>query len=92
MYVQPQPMIVTAPMHVACYGPYPTSTQCPHCHSMVTTRVEHVLGSYFWIMFALLFFFGWYIGLCLIPLCCQNCKDAEHSCPACNNRLGYYKR
>ncbi|KAM9770137.1 uncharacterized protein ACNS7B_008029 [Menidia menidia] len=64
---------------------------CPHCQNNVVTTVGYRIGSYAWIICAIIaVFLIW--PCCLIPFCVNSCKDVEHSCPSCRNVIHVHKR
>ncbi|XP_038127774.1 cell death-inducing p53-target protein 1 homolog [Cyprinodon tularosa] len=87
--VQPmnQPAMVVQQMPTE----HPGTMICPHCRSQVVTVISYKVGCYTWIIVGVLFaFLCW--PCCLIPFCCNSCKDVEHSCPQCHNKLYTYER
>ncbi|CAO4368410.1 unnamed protein product [Caenorhabditis nigoni] len=62
---------------------------CPHCNTMVMTRVERSMGFCSWTML----FLGLFV---FFPLLCCFCldgfKDSRHACPNCGNVLSYKRR
>ncbi|CAH8657482.1 unnamed protein product [Schistosoma margrebowiei] len=73
-------------------GPDPVNTVCPYCHKDVTTLVTYKIGILTWAGCFGIFLVGGIFGCCLIPFCCDSCKDADHRCPVCNRDLGLYRR
>ncbi|KAE8752659.1 hypothetical protein FOCC_FOCC000781 [Frankliniella occidentalis] len=86
----PAPPMVTV-ITAAAVGPEPTRLTCPHCHSQVTTNVEHSSNSRTH-LFALLLCLICPLGCCFIPYCTNSCMAAAHSCPVCHQHLGTYER
>uniref|UniRef100_A0A914QYY1 LITAF domain-containing protein n=1 Tax=Panagrolaimus davidi TaxID=227884 RepID=A0A914QYY1_9BILA len=74
------------------FGPRPAQLTCPHCHQQIQTRVDYTSGLLAWLICGGCVLFGCVLGCCLIPFCMDDCKDAEHTCPACKSYLGSYKR
>jgi lipopolysaccharide-induced tumor necrosis factor-alpha factor len=62
--------------------------QCPQCRQQVVTGVQYESGGGTWLISLGICIFGGIFGCCLIPFCINECKDAVHICPACNNYIG----
>ncbi|KAH8867087.1 Lipopolysaccharide-induced tumor necrosis factor-alpha factor like [Schistosoma japonicum] len=73
-------------------GPSPAVILCPYCRKEITTRVDYKTGILTWVGCFGIFLVGGIFGCCLIPFCCDSCKDADHYCPLCNHYLGLYRR
>ncbi|KAJ8925138.1 hypothetical protein NQ315_001320 [Exocentrus adspersus] len=69
------------------FGPHPTSTVCPSCHSQIATNVktEATTRTH---LFALLLCL---VGCCCIPYCIDSCQSQNHYCPNCGAYLGTYE-
>uniref|UniRef100_A0AC34RM74 LITAF domain-containing protein n=1 Tax=Panagrolaimus sp. JU765 TaxID=591449 RepID=A0AC34RM74_9BILA len=73
----------------------PILMRCPLCQVDVLTHVKLVPGCFALLMcllMFLIFFWASFFCLCLIPLCCECCLDAEHRCPRCGMLVARYKR
>ncbi|KAF5405690.1 Lipopolysaccharide-induced tumor necrosis factor-alpha factor [Paragonimus heterotremus] len=85
---QPGPAVV----QVASLGPHPTNFYCAFCKQQIVTKTHHTNGCLTWILCLLIFLFGGVFGCCLIPFCCDSCKNVEHQCPQCKRFLGVHNR
>uniref|UniRef100_A0A8C5QY81 LITAF domain-containing protein n=1 Tax=Leptobrachium leishanense TaxID=445787 RepID=A0A8C5QY81_9ANUR len=70
----------------------PAAATCPACNQAIITRIVYNTGLLTWLIFGLLLLFCCWLGCCLIPFCCNSCKDVDHFCPKCNHHLYKYKR
>uniref|UniRef100_A0A3Q1FUV1 Lipopolysaccharide-induced tumor necrosis factor-alpha factor homolog n=1 Tax=Acanthochromis polyacanthus TaxID=80966 RepID=A0A3Q1FUV1_9TELE len=77
---QPQPV----PVLVPSLRDSPALVRCPHCHHLVTTKVQYAPGKAAWCLLV--------CGFCLIPLMVRGLQDAHHSCPRCETPLHIYMR
>ncbi|CAF0748281.1 unnamed protein product [Adineta steineri] len=84
-----QPVSVRVP--VITLGSHPWQCTCPYCGRQIVTRTEKKIGLLPWILFAVLFLFGFVI-CAFIPFCVDELKDTAHYCPSCNALLGRKKR
>ena len=77
------------------FGPQQMQVQCPHCQSMVLTRIEQDTSDKAWLFGFLICLLGGscVFGLCLscIPCCLDSMQDTKHYCPTCKNMIGQYK-
>ncbi|XP_022061181.1 lipopolysaccharide-induced tumor necrosis factor-alpha factor homolog [Acanthochromis polyacanthus] len=85
---QPQPV----PVLVPSLRDSPALVRCPHCHHLVTTKVQYAPGKAAWCLCILLTLMGLVCGFCLIPLMVRGLQDAHHSCPRCETPLHIYMR
>ncbi|CAH8575370.1 unnamed protein product [Schistosoma turkestanicum] len=93
----PEPVVVEQPCPKVSDvtfipGPDPAKIRCPFCGEEITTRTVYKPGLLTWVGCFGIFFVGGILGCCLIPFCCDSCKDADHYCPVCNHYLGLYRR
>jgi len=68
------------------YGHTPVAQTCPHCKGGISTRVKHEVGDGTWAgvcCMLFVFFPCWWL-----PLVIDDCKDAIHECPNCNQVVG----
>lgn len=70
----------------------PIPVQCPYCHTVITTRTEHVSGCLTYLACVTIGVFTSFLGCCMIPFCMKRCKDVKHYCPNCNQLIAIYKR
>ncbi|KAJ2960449.1 hypothetical protein NQZ79_g4211 [Umbelopsis isabellina] len=69
------------------------SILCPECGYVGPSKVSHKVGGCTVLSIAGLFFLGCTVfGCCLLPLCINGLKDAEHHCPRCRSELATYSR
>jgi len=69
-------------------GNVPVNLNCPHCHSLIITRTEHVASGTTHCAAFTLFCLFWPCSC--VPYLIDSCKDVHHSCPACGNHIGIY--
>ncbi|KFO24835.1 LITAF domain-containing protein [Fukomys damarensis] len=69
----------------------PMQTLCPYCGNYVVTVISPVPGMLTWLLCTLLFFFGCFLGCCLLPFCVQSVMDVQHSCPVCHHTLFHHR-
>lgn len=74
------------------YGPYPMRITCPNCNAQVMTETHSTPGLLTYILSGALCILAGYFLCCLVPCCVRECKDIEHRCPNCRQRLSLYKR
>jgi len=88
--VPPQQQVVVQYVQPPQFGPRQMQIQCPHCQSMVLTRIEQDTSDKAWLFGFLICLLG---GLCLscIPCCMDSMQDTKHFCPACKNMIGQHK-
>merc|ERR1712079_254974 len=88
--VPPQQQVVVQYVQPPQFGPRQMQVQCPHCQSMVLTRIEQDTSDKAWLFGFLICLLG---GLCLscIPCCMDSMQDTKHFCPACKNMIGQHK-
>ncbi|CAL8354784.1 unnamed protein product [Boreogadus saida] len=72
-------------------GVRPVRTKCALCEATCVTSVTYKNGALTWVLCGVLGIFGIW-PFCLIPLCCDDCKDVEHRCPNCQNVVHVHKR
>merc|ERR1711868_55773 len=88
-----QPMvagvIVQQPMML---GHLPCQTTCPFCSSTTITRTQHVPGTFTWLVCGGIFLSVCCLGCCLIPFCCNDCKDTDHYCQNCGRLIAKQQR
>jgi len=70
----------------------PTVVTCPHCQQNVQTQVNYETGLITWLSCGGLVLLGCWLGCCFIPMCVNELKDAQHSCPSCHKIIGLRKR
>ncbi|KAF8566691.1 hypothetical protein P879_01328 [Paragonimus westermani] len=73
-------------------APHAFDTYCGRCETNIFTSIEYKNGPLTWILCVVIAIFGGILGCCLIPFCCRDCQDVEHTCPRCRQFLGIYKR
>ncbi|CAL8271622.1 unnamed protein product [Gadus morhua 'NCC'] len=76
----------------AVMGVDPVRVQCPYCHEVVTTEIEHKPGLGAWSMCFLFTLVGCICGCCLIPFVAKEMQDVHHSCPRCQRHLHIHAR
>lgn len=74
------------------FGPIPIMTKCSFCGNQITTSTDSTSGLLTYTACCVIAVIGCFYGCCLIPFCCDPCKDVEHRCPQCNHQLGTYER
>jgi lipopolysaccharide-induced tumor necrosis factor-alpha factor len=74
------------------FGPAPILTKCSFCGNQITTSTDPTSGLMTYCACFVIAIVGCFYGCCLIPFCCDPCKDVEHRCPQCNRHLGTYER
>ena len=79
-----QPVMVVVANNV--FSKMPQTMNCSNCHAAIQTSVSYETGTLTWIICVILFFFTGFC--CFIPFLIEGCKDAIHSCPACNAVIG----
>ncbi|XP_030208531.1 lipopolysaccharide-induced tumor necrosis factor-alpha factor homolog isoform X1 [Gadus morhua] len=72
-------------------GERPVRTKCPLCEATCVTSVTYKNGALTWVLCGVLGILGIW-PFCLIPLCCDSCKDVEHRCPNCQNVVHVHRR
>ena len=65
----------------------PVFLQCRSCGRQSHTSVDFEMGTIAWILFFVLLVCSFGV-LCFIPCCIESCKDAVHSCSACQKVIG----
>ncbi|XP_052791286.1 lipopolysaccharide-induced tumor necrosis factor-alpha factor homolog [Mya arenaria] len=66
--------------------------RCPHCHADISTTTSFETGTCAYLWCIGLCLIGCDMGCCLLPFCCDACKDVVHSCPNCNQVISRYSR
>jgi len=61
---------------------------CPNCETRGLTKTEQQTSVAQYAICLLLYTFGCELGCCLIPFCCNQCKDTVHKCGSCGAILG----
>lgn len=74
------------------FGPYSQNAICPHCNQYIITKAEPVSGALTWFTCLGLILIGCFICCCLIPFCCNSCRNVDHKCPNCKRKIGHYTR
>ncbi|CAL8354796.1 unnamed protein product [Boreogadus saida] len=72
-------------------GATPIRIKCAFCHATCVTNVTYKNGALTWVLFSVLGILGVW-PCCLIPFCCDICKDVEHRCPNCQNVVYVHHR
>uniref|UniRef100_A0A3P9BHU4 Si:ch211-202h22.9 n=1 Tax=Maylandia zebra TaxID=106582 RepID=A0A3P9BHU4_9CICH len=90
--VQPAVQIVSQVVVMQSHLPkdVPGQMKCPHCQTDVVTKTEYKIGILTWIIFGVLLLVGCW-PCYVIPFFVKECKDVEHSCPACNSVIHIHK-
>eukprot|EP01017_Pseudomicrothorax_dubius_P050730 TRINITY_DN964_c0_g2_i1.p2 TRINITY_DN964_c0_g2~~TRINITY_DN964_c0_g2_i1.p2 ORF type:complete len:115 (+),score=25.76 TRINITY_DN964_c0_g2_i1:134-478(+) len=65
----------------------PLALRCATCNQVVSSKVKFEIGGGNHAAAFLTCMTGGWAGCCLIPYCFDDCKDAVHTCPTCNNVL-----
>ncbi|XP_004539101.2 lipopolysaccharide-induced tumor necrosis factor-alpha factor homolog [Maylandia zebra] len=86
--VQPVSQVVVMQSHLP--KDVPGQMKCPHCQTDVVTKTEYKIGILTWIIFGVLLLVGCW-PCYVIPFFVKECKDVEHSCPACNSVIHIHK-
>uniref|UniRef100_A0A182WP81 LITAF domain-containing protein n=1 Tax=Anopheles minimus TaxID=112268 RepID=A0A182WP81_9DIPT len=82
---------VTTALEVpATLGPDPARVVCPSCKAEVVTATKSQASNKTHI-YSLVLFLMMCWPCCLIPYCCQSCKDTAHRCPNCNAFVGVFR-
>uniref|UniRef100_A0A6G1SMU6 Lipopolysaccharide-induced tumor necrosis factor-alpha factor n=1 Tax=Aceria tosichella TaxID=561515 RepID=A0A6G1SMU6_9ACAR len=89
---QPPIIIYSNTVQSIQFGPYPMRYTCPHCNAHVMTETHSTPGLLTYILSGALCILAGYLLCCLLPCCVRECKDIEHRCPNCQQRLGLFKR
>ena len=91
-----QPMMVVqapgpkpAPFSSGAWPTEPVQISCPNCGKDCVTKCEGSINMMAWILCIVLCCVGCNLGCCLIPFCLDSCKNFKHTCPQCNNVVGY---
>lgn len=74
------------------FGPYPMRVICPFCNAHIMTETHSTPGLLTYVLSGALCLLAPYLLCCLIPCCVRECKDIEHRCPSCQQKLGLFKR
>ena len=86
---QQAPAVALSALNPDIYKIAPVSVKCPFCQNTITTSVETSCSC---AACCLCCWTGYLIYMCI--QCCRNkdicCCNAEHSCPSCGKRIGYY--
>eukprot|EP01017_Pseudomicrothorax_dubius_P013911 TRINITY_DN1630_c0_g2_i1.p1 TRINITY_DN1630_c0_g2~~TRINITY_DN1630_c0_g2_i1.p1 ORF type:complete len:117 (-),score=19.33 TRINITY_DN1630_c0_g2_i1:196-546(-) len=61
--------------------------RCARCSQIVPTKISFDVGAGNHATAFLTCITGGWLGCFLVPYCCDDCKDAVHSCPYCGNIL-----
>ncbi|KAL4499901.1 hypothetical protein ABPG72_015250 [Tetrahymena utriculariae] len=69
--------------------PHPAQIYCSICQKNVTTVVEDKAGSGTWTWCFILALLT--PGCCCFPFCISSCQDKLHTCPGCQNQVGFYE-
>ncbi|GFX24924.1 lipopolysaccharide-induced tumor necrosis factor-alpha factor-like protein [Trichonephila clavipes] len=72
------------------YGLLPMQVTCGNCKNVVVTVTTCENGGCVYLAAIVIVFC--FFPLVFIPFLTDSCKDVTHYCPACNARLGTYKR
>ena len=56
------------------------------------TRTQYVTGPFTWMVCGGIFLFVCCLGCCLIPFCCNDCKDVHHHCSNCGRLISVQPR
>uniref|UniRef100_T1K2W8 LITAF domain-containing protein n=2 Tax=Tetranychus urticae TaxID=32264 RepID=T1K2W8_TETUR len=81
--------INNVPIHISNeFGPYSQNAVCPHCNQYVVTKTKHVPGLVTWLT-CLVFS---YFCCCCLPFCMDSCRNVDHKCPNCKQKIGHYQR
>ncbi|CAH8602177.1 unnamed protein product [Dicrocoelium dendriticum] len=95
-FQMPQPNVqpvTTQPQYIPVPSSFqPSAGMCPLCQQQCITNVEFHTGVMTWSLCVVISVFGGIFGCCLIPFCCDSCKDATHSCPRCGSIITTVKR
>jgi lipopolysaccharide-induced tumor necrosis factor-alpha factor len=89
---QPPIIIYSNTVQSIQFGPYPMRYTCPYCNAHVMTETHSTPGLLTYILSGALCILAGYLLCCLLPCCVRECKDIEHRCPNCQQRLGLFKR
>ncbi|XP_053205160.1 lipopolysaccharide-induced tumor necrosis factor-alpha factor homolog isoform X2 [Panonychus citri] len=91
--IQPTPAVNNVQIHISDkFGPYSQNAICPHCNQYIITKAEPVSGALTWFTCLGLILIGCFICCCLIPFCCNSCRNVDHKCPNCKRKIGHYTR
>ncbi|ELU05556.1 hypothetical protein CAPTEDRAFT_140846, partial [Capitella teleta] len=74
------------------FGEDPVQTWCPNCQTQILTSTQYDVGTYAWLICAILCICGCHLGCCLIPFCVPGCQDVIHSCPNCHQMITRWNR
>eukprot|EP00697_Spironema_sp_BW2_P003829 gnl/Spiro4/15085_TR8132_c0_g1_i1.p1 gnl/Spiro4/15085_TR8132_c0_g1~~gnl/Spiro4/15085_TR8132_c0_g1_i1.p1 ORF type:complete len:183 (-),score=18.22 gnl/Spiro4/15085_TR8132_c0_g1_i1:57-575(-) len=88
VYVQPPQLVSVTPLEP--FSRMPRIVVCPSCRNQVTTVIRYENGLLTYLSC---------VALAVTCICCffvpflaDECKDAQHICPACGNLLGEARR
>ncbi|CAH8602190.1 unnamed protein product [Dicrocoelium dendriticum] len=85
--------VTTQPQHFPAPSSFrPSDAMCPVCQQQCMTKVEFHNGALTWSLCVVISMLCGFLGCCLIPFCCDSCKDATHTCPRCGAIIKKVKR
>ncbi|KAI0225802.1 hypothetical protein LSAT2_023434 [Lamellibrachia satsuma] len=85
-----QPVVATSALQQ--YRESPVRTMCPYCRARILTVVRYDVGTYTWLICAIVFFLTGSMGCCIFPFCIDECKDVVHFCPSCEQQIARWNR
>ena len=68
----------------------PVYVNCPYCKNQGISLTTFEMGGRAWILLIVFLFMSWGI-LCILPCCCDFCKDCKHQCYNCRKVIGVAK-
>ncbi|KAL5251132.1 hypothetical protein ACHWQZ_G016749 [Mnemiopsis leidyi] len=86
---QQQTIIIPASI---VWGRYPLQTVCGNCGNAILTEIEHVAGTFTWLIAGIILLIGGWLMCCLIPFFADSCKDVQHKCPNCKMLIHTWTR